>query len=154
MSSGGGLTDGKEGKGKDLKPQRDKNAREEISGNGTPGQGENLPPGQERPEPTEKFRVTQNWQPGPEFSRQARTWGIELGNEPGFTPDELQQFRDYWSCEQRVRHQLQWEQAFAQSLNAQRQQRKPPGKRRTPSYVGFSPSVPDSEVPFGFNQGL
>ncbi len=99
-------------------------------------------------EPFGKFPITEAWVPGPDFVRQAALWGINLGDEPGYTAEELHQFRDYWICEGKVKHQTQWEQTFAQSLRTSRsaaRARKPGGSG------GHGVSVPDTSIPNGFS---
>ncbi|UMB78845.1 hypothetical protein FXN80_10765 [Dickeya fangzhongdai] len=95
-----------------------------------------------------KIPVTESWQPSPEFSRRAALWGCYLGDEPGYTPEELQQFRDYWTPEGKVRHHQQWEMAFAQSLKKQRSV-PPVDKRR--GQASSHVSEPDNTIPPGFN---
>ncbi|MDF3803837.1 DnaT-like ssDNA-binding domain-containing protein, partial [Enterobacter hormaechei] len=70
--------------------------------------------------PIGKFPITDDWMPSDDFVGQAAQWGINLGDRPGYTPVELQQFRDYWKCEGKVKHHLQWEQTFASSLKTSR----------------------------------
>jgi len=98
--------------------------------------------------PMGKFPITSDWMPQPEFARRATLWGRNLGTEPGYTAEELQQFRDYWSCDGRVRHQQQWEMAFADSLlqSRARIQRSKPAGGRDPNRV----SEPDKTIPDGF----
>lgn len=98
--------------------------------------------------PLGKFPISANWTPGDDFVRQAALWGINLGTEPGYQPEELQQFRDYWICENKVKHQQQWEQTFAQSLRTSRVVRKPPASDRRGAT--FAISEPDKEIPPGF----
>lgn len=98
--------------------------------------------------PLGKFPISANWTPGDDFVRQAALWGINLGTEPGYQPEELQQFRDYWICENKVKHQQQWEQTFAQSLRTSRLVRKPPASDRRGAT--FAISEPDKEIPPGF----
>ena len=98
--------------------------------------------------PMGKFPITNDWQPQPEFARRATLWGKNLGTEPGYTAEELQQFRDYWSCDGRVKHQQQWEMAFADSLlqSRTRIQRSKPAGGRDPNRV----SEPGKTIPDGF----
>lgn len=95
-----------------------------------------------------KFAITANWQPGKDFVRQAALWGIQLGSEPGYRPEELQQFRDYWGCEDRVKHQQQWEQTFAQSLRSSRNAVNTFDNPRRGT--AFAISEPDTQIPPGF----
>lgn len=133
----------------DLKQEREKDAGDAF-----------LPPEQNTPPedfqpgtmagypPMGKFPITSDWMPQPEFARRATLWGRNLGTEPGYTAEELQQFRDYWSCDGRVRHQQQWEMAFADSLlqSRARIQRTKPSGLRDPNRV----SEPDKTIPDGF----
>jgi hypothetical protein len=93
-----------------------------------------------------KIPVTDQWRPNADFSRRAALWGCLLGDEPGYSEAELQQFRDFWSVEGKVKHQQQWEQSFASSLRRQRAQ----APRKRQSETGFRPSDPDSSIPPGF----
>lgn len=99
--------------------------------------------------PLGKFPITNDWLPGAEFVGQAAQWGISLGDAPGYTLVELQQFRDYWQCEGKVKHHIQWEQTFATSLKTSRAKSAGQGKtpRRTPA-LGIS--TPDTSIPPGF----
>lgn len=138
----GGLTDGreKEGKGKGINTERNIHADDFC------------PPVDNSAEqfvaPLGKFPISTNWKPSDDFVRQAALWGINLGTEPGYQPEELQQFRDYWICENKVKHQQQWEQTFAQSLRTSRVVRKPPASDRRGAT--FAISEPDKEIPPGF----
>ena len=106
-------------------------------------------PDQEYLAPFGKFSITSEWHPGPDFVRQAALWGIQLGSEPGYSPEELQQFRDYWGPEGKVKHHQQWEQAFAQSLRSSRAQpRNFTGGSKKPA--GIKISQPDTTIPPGF----
>lgn len=139
----------REEKSKDLKQEREKGA-----GDAFLPPGENNPPEDFQPgamagyPPMGKFPITSDWMPQPEFARRATLWGRNLGTEPGYTVEELQQFRDYWSCDGRVRHQQQWEMAFADSLlqSRARLQRSKPSGLRDPNRV----SEPDKTIPDGF----
>lgn len=94
-----------------------------------------------------KFPMHAQWQPSEDFTRRAALWGRMIGPDPGYTPAELQQFRDYWTPEQKIKYHNQWEQAFAASLVTQRQQqraRKP--ARRDITQI----SKPDDTIPAGF----
>ena len=143
LNTHGGLTDGKEGKGRErkgIKQEREDRAPEEI-------QDEENPEAEYEP-PLGKFTITAGWKPAPEFERRAALWGIILGEAPGYTPEELQQFRDYWSVEGRVKHHQQWEQTFAQSLRSQREQAKrSTGRQKT---TAFAIPQPDNTIPDGF----
>lgn len=99
--------------------------------------------------PIGKFPITDDWTPGDDFVRQAAQWGINLGDLPGYTAVELQQFRDYWKCEGKVKHHIQWEQTFASSLKTSRAKSSSPsaGTRRQ---AGFGVSQPDTQIPPGF----
>jgi len=124
---------------KDLNPERDTRATDDIPPVDNADTGYLAPMG--------KIQITTDWLPGTDFTRQAALWGINLGNEPGYTAEELQQFRDYWSCEGRVKHQMQWEQTFAQSLRASRVRQQIPSQRKS-AVMGIS--QPDSTIPPGF----
>ncbi|WP_313072731.1 DnaT-like ssDNA-binding domain-containing protein [Atlantibacter hermannii] len=143
LNTHGGLTDGREGKGRErkgIKQEREDRAPEEI-------QDEENPEAEYEP-PLGKFTITAGWKPAPEFERRAALWGIVLGEAPGYTPEELQQFRDYWSVEGRVKHHQQWEQTFAQSLRSQREQAKrSTGRQKT---TAFAIPQPDNTIPDGF----
>ncbi|WP_460646008.1 DnaT-like ssDNA-binding domain-containing protein [Leclercia adecarboxylata] len=132
----------------DIKPERESACEaftppeENPSADGSlPGSGAAFPP-------IGKFPITSNWMPQPEFARRATLWGKNLGTEPGYTVEELQQFRDYWSCDGRVKHQQQWEMAFADSLlqSRGRIQRSKPAGARDPNRI----SEPDKKIPAGF----
>ncbi|HCM9117678.1 DUF1376 domain-containing protein [Enterobacter asburiae] len=99
--------------------------------------------------PIGKFPITDDWMPSDDFVGQAAQWGINLGECPGYTPVELQQFRDYWKCEGKLKHHLQWEQTFASSLKTSRAKTSTFGasSRRQ---AGFGISQPDTEIPPGF----
>ena len=99
--------------------------------------------------PFGKFPITEDWLPGAEFVGQAALWGINLGEQPGYTAVELQQFRDYWKCEGKVKHHIQWEQTFATSLKASRAKTAAPAQ--TPRrQAAFGVSTPDTAIPPGF----
>lgn len=99
--------------------------------------------------PFGKFSITSEWHPGSDFVKQAALWGIQLGPEPGYSPEELQQFRDFWEPEGKVKHHQQWEQAFAQSLrNSRAQPRNFVGASKKPA--GIKISQPDTTIPPGF----
>ncbi|WP_407821576.1 DnaT-like ssDNA-binding domain-containing protein [Enterobacter pseudoroggenkampii] len=87
--------------------------------------------------------------PSDDFVGQAAQWGINLGDCPGYTPVELQQFRDYWKCEGKVKHHLQWEQTFASSLKTSRAKTST-SEASSRSLAGFGISQPDTEIPPGF----
>lgn len=127
----------------DLKenPEREIRASDEIS-------PEEYLPGT-FPAPLGKFPVTKSWTPDIDFCRRAALWGINLGQEPGYTAEELQQFRDYWSPEGKVKHQQQWEQTFAQSLRTSRTQASRPGTgAKKPALLKIS--KPGTTIPSGF----
>lgn len=145
LSAQGGLTDGREKEGKGKGIERERKAREEFSGNETPTAGEHG-----FVEPFGKIPVTATWMPSPDFRQRAAMWGINLGEEPGYTQAELAQFRDYWRAEGQVRHHSQWEQAFAQSLRTQRLKASCGTKGRAKGTTGLTVSPPDSSIPPGF----
>jgi hypothetical protein len=94
----------------------------------------------------QKSAIPPDWSPGNEFGARAKSWGHELPGDPGYTTAQLQQFRDYWASDGAVRNQVQWEMAFAESLNRQKS-----SARKT----SIQPEVntidePDSAVPPGF----
>ncbi|HEJ9354168.1 TPA: DUF1376 domain-containing protein [Klebsiella oxytoca] len=127
----------------DLKenPEREIRARDEIS-------PEEYQPGT-FPAPLGKFAVTKSWTPDIDFCRRAALWGINLGQEPGYTAEELQQFRDYWSPEGKVKHQQQWEQTFAQSLrNSRTHASRPISGAKKPALPKIS--KPGTTIPSGF----
>ncbi|WP_437889323.1 DUF1376 domain-containing protein [Phytobacter sp. V91] len=99
--------------------------------------------------PLGKFPIADDWLPSAEFVGQAAQWGINLGDQPGYTAVELQQFRDYWKCEGKVKHHIQWEQTFAASLKTSRAKTAAPTQtsRRQPA---FGISTPDTAIPPGF----
>jgi len=99
--------------------------------------------------PFGKFPITSEWRPGSDFVKQAALWGIQLGTEPGYSPEELQQFRDFWGPEGKVKHHQQWEQAFAQSLRNSRSQPRnfAGGPKKSP---GIKISQPSTTIPPGF----
>lgn len=99
--------------------------------------------------PFGKFPITPEWRPGSDFVKQAALWGIQLGTEPGYSPEELQQFRDFWGPEGKVKHHQQWEQAFAQSLRNSRSQPRnfAGGPKKSP---GIKISQPSTTIPPGF----
>ncbi|BDH46429.1 hypothetical protein TUM12370_24730 [Salmonella enterica subsp. enterica serovar Choleraesuis] len=141
MRNQGGLTDGREKEGKRSKElEREKGALEEFS------QSVFATPVSQ----IGKIQITTDWLPGNDFVRQAALWGINLGTEPGYTPEELQQFRDYWICEGRVKHQQQWEQTFAQSLRSSRGSTVAGQQRRKNRNDLPGVSVPDNKIPPGF----
>lgn len=140
VSHQGVFTDGKEGKGR----EGNKNIERDSAGENLSGCGQ-LPEGNFPP--IGKFPVSPSWKPGGDFVRQATLWGINLGDAPGYTPEELQQFRDYWVSEGQVRNQVQWEQAFARSLQKQRSMATKPGRREGGN---FNMSQPDKNIPHGF----
>lgn len=139
----GELTDGreKEGKGKDQIQEREAREPDEFAGSEDYAQVIAQPFG--------KFAISNDWLPGADFAKQATLWGIDLGGVPGYSPEELQQFRDYWSCEGKVKHQQQWEQTFAYSLRSSRARNRPAatGLRKSGS---LPISQPDTTIPPGF----
>lgn len=145
VSLHGGLTDGKEGKGRERNKtrERENSAGEDFSSSGedTPSEFIALPP-------MGKFPIANDWTPQPEFSRRATLWGKNLGDEPGYSPEELQQFRDYWVCDGRVKHHQQWEMAFADSLLRSRGRIQLAGSATTRDVNRIS--EPDSTIPPGF----
>lgn len=104
-------------------------------------------PAQQTFEPMGKFPITCDWKPGTDFIRQAALWGINLGDAPGYSAEELRQFRDYWICEGKVKHQQQWEQTFAQSLRSSRVRQQSTAPRKS---AALGISQPDSTIPPGF----
>lgn len=106
-------------------------------------------PGNDYLAPFGKFPITSEWRPGSDFVKQAALWGIQLGTEPGYSPEELQQFRDFWGPEGKVKHHQQWEQAFAQSLRNSRSQPRnfAGGPKKSP---GIKISQPSTTIPPGF----
>lgn len=98
--------------------------------------------------PLGKFPITDDWLPSADFVGKARLWGKNLGTEPGYTPEELQQFRDYWAPDGKVKHQQAWEQTFADSLlqTRSRTQRANPSAARDVNRI----PVPDNTIPPGF----
>ncbi|MEG2566459.1 MAG: DnaT-like ssDNA-binding domain-containing protein, partial [Acinetobacter sp.] len=99
--------------------------------------------------PIGKFPITGDWTLGDGFVRQAAQWGINLGDEPGYTAVELQQLRDYWKCEGKVKHHIQWEQTFASSLKTSRA-KSSSSSADTRRLTGFGVSQPDTKIPPGF----
>lgn len=135
----------------DLNPERAR-AGERYPGDDFSGQHEQSPT-EDRSDgfefgPLGKFPITDSWTPSPNFVRQAALWGKNLGTEPGYTAEELQQFRDYWIPDGKVKHQLAWEQTFANSLQQSRartQWTKPAGTRDLNRV-----SEPEKTIPDGF----
>lgn len=124
----------------DIKREREEREPDVEQNGKTPGQNYSAPFG--------KFSITPEWRPGPDFVKQAALWGIQLGSEPGYSSEELQQFRDFWEPEGKVKHHQQWEQAFAQSLrNSRSQPRSFAGSKKT---TGIKISQPDTTIPPGF----
>lgn len=144
---------GRERKGKDQgrEVRERERVNEEISTDKNSEPVEPVQPEQPDFDLIGKFPITKDWMPGGDFFRQAALWGVNLGTEPGYSPEQLQQFRDYWVCEGKVFHQVQWEQKFAQSLRSQGQKTRQQDNRRRQSNIGFEPSVPDTTIPPGFN---
>ncbi|WP_273865955.1 DnaT-like ssDNA-binding domain-containing protein [Serratia ureilytica] len=151
MSNQGGFTDGKEGKGKDLK---DKTPHIDRAGANASPTGGSAPPefvDESWPDdPAVKFPMTADWQPSPDFRQRAALWGKALsGPELGYTPAELASFQAYWQAEGKAFHQAQWELKFADHLR--KQPAAPPaggGSRRRGS---FEPSGNYDEKPAGFS---
>lgn len=142
---------------KDLNPEReDASARPvgDSSGeSGLPPIPPQTPPGEGRDDglyfgPLGKFPITDDWMPSADFVGKARLWGKNLGTEPGYTPEELQQFRDYWAPDGKVKHQQAWEQTFADSLlqTRSRIQRANPSAARDVNRI----PIPDNTIPDGF----
>ncbi|QLJ60919.1 DUF1376 domain-containing protein [Serratia marcescens] len=102
-------------------------------------------------EPNDKFPMTADWQPSPDFQRRAALWNRALdGPAPGYTPGELAGFVAYWQPEGRRYHQVQWEKKFADSVLHERRN-APTGKERHPRRGRFEPSGEYGEKPPGFN---
>ena len=126
VSAQQGVTDGKEGKGKDLKDKPlSLSGAGEISPEGeTPPLAE--PPfwddGDDEQTPFGKFPMSASWAPTVNFQKLAALWGrIIDGPAPGYTPQELASFTAYWQAEGRAFNQTQWEQKFADSVLYERQ---------------------------------
>ena len=143
---------------KDQNPERERagenSSVEVISGNGT-----SSPTIQHQPAaedfgagcafgPLGKFPITDSWAPSPDFVRQAALWGKNVGAEPGYTAEELQQFRDYWIPDGKVKHQLAWEQTFADSLLQSRSRIKRANSAGSRDVNRIS--EPDKTIPTGF----
>lgn len=62
--------------------------------------------------------MTAGWQPSPDFRQRAALWNVHLP-ATGWEQHELASFRDYWTAEGKVFHQVQWEQKFARHLASQ-----------------------------------
>lgn len=92
-----------------------------------------------------KFAIPPDWIPADGFPNRAAKWGHAVG-EPGFTPAQLQQFRDYWKPGGVTRYQLQWEIAFAESLSRQ----KSSAERIPTSRNVNAIDEPDKTIPTGF----
>ncbi len=102
-------------------------------------------------EPNDKFPMTADWQPSPDFQQRAALWNRALdGPAPGYTPGELAGFVSYWQPEGRRYHQVQWEKKFADSVLHERRN-APTGKERHPRRGRFEPSGEYGEKPPGFN---
>ncbi|MBN3986802.1 DUF1376 domain-containing protein [Serratia marcescens] len=102
-------------------------------------------------EPNDKFPMTADWQPSPDFQQRAALWNRALdGPAPGYTPGELAGFVAYWQPEGRRYHQVQWEKKFADSVLHERRN-APTGKERHPRRGHFEPSGEYGEKPPGFN---
>ncbi|WP_414483216.1 DnaT-like ssDNA-binding domain-containing protein [Serratia marcescens] len=152
MSNHGGFTDGKEGKGKDLK---DKTTLLDRAGANDSNADDSAPPAFEDEnwldEPNDKFPMTADWQPSPDFQQRAALWNRALdGPAPGYTAGELAGFVAYWQPEGRRYHQVQWEKKFADSVLHERRN-APTGKERHPRRGRFEPSGEYGEKPPGFN---
>ncbi len=93
--------------------------------------------------PSGKFALYNNWQPDPDFLRQAALWGIAL-HEP-VTHQELAAFIAYWQAEGRVFHQVQWQQKLARHLQVSRG--SPTGSTRPDA---TQVAKPDDHIPSGF----
>lgn len=142
----------------DLNPERER-AGDSHSGENTSGNHATPPATPPKPQeedigadmnfgPLGKFPITESWAPSPDFVRQAALWGKNVGAEPGYTAEELQQFRDYWIPDGKVKHQLAWEQTFADSLLQSRSRIKRPNSAgsRDVNHI----SEPDKTIPTGF----
>lgn len=142
----------------DINPERER-AGDSQSGENT--SGNYTPPPATPPKPQEddfgtgmdfgplgKFPITDDWVPSTDFVGKARLWGRVLGTEPGYTPEELQQFRDYWAPDGKIKHQQAWEQTFADSLlqSRSRIQRANPSPARDVNRI----PIPDNTIPPGF----
>ncbi|HBC0623478.1 TPA: hypothetical protein I8644_003321 [Serratia marcescens] len=102
-------------------------------------------------EPNDKFPMTADWQPSPDFQQRAALWNRALdGPAPGYTAGELAGFVAYWQPEWRRYHQVQWEKKFADSVLHERRN-APTGKERHPRRGRFEPSGEYGEKPPGFN---
>lgn len=102
-------------------------------------------------EPNDKFPMTADWQPSPDFQQRAALWNRALdGPAPGYTPGELAGFVAYWQPEGRRYHQVQWEKKFADSVLHERRN-APTGKERHPRRGRFEPSGEYDEKPAGFS---
>ncbi|MBL0871891.1 hypothetical protein HLB02_00645 [Serratia nevei] len=102
-------------------------------------------------EPNDKFPMTADWQPSPDFQQRAALWNRALdGPAPGYTAGELAGFVAYWQPEGRRHHQVQWEKKFADSVLHERRN-APTGKERHPRRGRFEPSGEYGEKPPGFN---
>ncbi|MEG7414667.1 DnaT-like ssDNA-binding domain-containing protein [Serratia marcescens] len=69
-------------------------------------------------DPAVKKPMTADWQPSPDFRQRAALWNVHLP-ATGWEQHELASFRDYWTAEGKVFHQVQWEQKFARHLASQ-----------------------------------
>lgn len=139
-------------KDKDLK---DKTTLLERAGAKDSKAGDSAPPAFEDEnwldEPNDKFPMTADWQPSPDFQQRAALWNRALdGPAPGYTPGELAGFVAYWQPEGRRYHQVQWEKKFADSVLHERRN-APTGKERHPRRGRFEPSGEYGEKPPGFN---
>ncbi|NVC30981.1 DUF1376 domain-containing protein [Serratia marcescens] len=139
-------------KDKDLK---DKTTLLDRAGANDSKAGDSAPPAFEDEnwldEPNDKFPMTADWQPSPDFQQRAALWNRALdGPAPGYTPGELAGFVAYWQPEGRRYHQVQWEKKFADSVLHERRN-APTGKERHPRRGRFEPSGEYGEKPPGFN---
>ncbi|TXE58305.1 DUF1376 domain-containing protein [Serratia ureilytica] len=139
-------------KDKDLK---DKTTLLDRAGANDSKAGDSAPPAFEDEnwldEPNDKFPMTADWQPSPDFQQRAALWNRALdGPAPGYTPGELAGFVAYWQPEGRRYHQVQWEKKFADSVLHERRNAST-GKERHPRRGRFEPSGEYGEKPPGFN---
>ncbi|HED2345306.1 TPA: hypothetical protein R4Y01_005535 [Serratia marcescens] len=119
MSNHGGLTDGKEEKGKDLKDKTPHIKRAGAIASPTAESTASEFVDESWPDdPVVKIPMTADWQPSSDFRQRAALWNVHLP-ATGWEQHELASFRDYWTAEGKVFHQVQWEQKFARHLASQ-----------------------------------
>lgn len=123
----------------DIKPERESNAHEQPV--------DNFPGDPPDDDPPEKFRMHADWQPPPGFTNRAAGWGRKLDTEPGYTAAQLCQFRDFWLAEGASKAQLQWEMAFADSLEHQKAGGR---ERRRKTSALPEPGPVSNRIPKGF----